>query len=80
MRVASPGHFLHSSTPSSNPVQCHPVILIADFDTPIKLEHWWTQPSKLFVALELQVGAVPLKTVSLLGPVNGKADIGTGQG
>lgn len=72
--------FLHSSTPSSNPVQCHPVILIANFDTPVKLEHRWIQPSKLLLALELQVRAVPLKTVSLLGPVDGKSDIGTGQG
>jgi hypothetical protein len=79
MRVACQV-FLPNSTPSSNPVQCRPVILIADFDTAVKLQHWWTPPYKLLLDLELQVRAIPLETVSLLGPVDGKANIGTSQG
>ncbi len=80
MRVASPGHVLPSQTPSFNPVQCRPVILVASLDTPIELYHGWTPPNKLLFALELQVRAIPLETIPLLRSVDGEAHIGTRQG
>lgn len=66
-------------TPSFNPIQCSPVVLISNLDATIDLYQRTTLPNALFLALELQIRAIPLETVSLPRPVDGVAHVRTGQ-